>query len=171
MYIWNFSIIKGVLSLHKIIKVYITWTSHPSSRFYTEEIINDVSKDLCINVSTIKLVIKGKKSVKAKYPITSYDTTKEPTIGHYCKHFVKTHIGLWICEGERGNKIQNYVCIVIPSLLKRNICAYGGKAKMLTVVILGRYNYKWFLFASLNFSICIKVEKCNYLKSWYRNSP
>jgi hypothetical protein len=29
---------------------------------------------------------------------------------------------------------------------------------MLTVVFFGRYNYKWFLFASLNFSVCKKVE-------------
>ena len=46
----------------------------------------------------------------------------------------------------------------------------GKKAKMWIVVIFGRYNYKWFLFASLNASVCSKVEKYDYLKRWCQNS-
>lgn len=46
---------------------------------------------------------------------------------------------------------------MIPIVSKMNIFAQGEKAKMLTVVISGRYNYKLFLFASLNFSVCNKV--------------
>lgn len=66
-----------------------------------------------------------------------------------------------LSEGGKGKQDIKLYIHHDPNDLKNEYTGAGGKkAKMLlTVVIFGRYNYKRFLFAALNFSVGNKVEK------------